>query len=536
MRAIHWVRSRQESEELSFWLSIVAYNPKDRSLSNQMYLFYLLVFFSIWWFIVLVWFANTGGMLLSLLFPMAEMNGAVGIELVVLLIWFLTMLFMALLKSPVAFSEEDAYIVCQMPLSPRKLVLRWSFLPWVKSLIPFLIVAMALGFSLADVTLKAEGIADPSIFAYILDGLRAALVLIPIHLAGFALTWANGVWFMTHRRREAGWIFPILTLIGVGAPLTLGILASFDVALPGVLGTVGSLMPAVLLAGFGAGGLGRILLIGSLIALIVVILMNLSAARFSASQAAQETQTQVTNRELKRYGFSSQVHNRRVQQRLGMSQRAKWQPKWTGAAALIWKDILGIRREINISYFYRVMTFIAVGLGLVFIQSLGGRIIMILTWAMQAGKFLTSRLREDMAHWTISRQQPLDSTWWILADLSFSSVVILLTSLLGMVGGALLSGSSPLAEMLSLPGMILSIAGVSAIMIFRHSHIDLLMTGQVPGINEIGVLIAAAAAAVPMVVYSVLPGWAGVILGFLASLFIAEMVIAASRKAFQAID
>ena len=84
--------------------------------------------------------------------------------------------------------------------------------------------------------------------------------------------------------------------------------------------------------------------------------------------------------------------------------------------------------------------------------------------------------------------------------------------------------------------MILSIAGVSAIMIFRHSHIDLLMTGQVPGINEIGVLIAAAAAAVPMVVYSVLPGWAGVILGVLASLFIAEMVIAASRKAFQAID
>ena len=141
-----------------------------------------------------------------------------------------------------------------------------------------------------------------------------------------------------------------------------------------------------------------------------------------------------------------------------------------------------------------------------------------------------------MAHWTISRQQPLDSTWWILADLSFSSVVILLTSLLGMVGGALLSGSSPLAEMLSLPGMILSIAGVSAIMIFRHSHIDLLMTGQVPGINEIGVLIAAAAAAVPMVVYSVLPGWVGAILGFLASLFIAEMVIAASRKAFQAID
>ncbi len=109
MRAIHWIRSRQESEELSYWLSIVSYNPKDHSFSNRMYLVYLLVFFSIWWFIALVWFANTGGMLLTMLFPGAEMAGAVALELLVLLIWFLTVLFMALRRSPAAFLKKTLY-------------------------------------------------------------------------------------------------------------------------------------------------------------------------------------------------------------------------------------------------------------------------------------------------------------------------------------------------------------------------------------------------------------------------------------------
>ncbi|MBG0787859.1 MAG: hypothetical protein H0S79_22450, partial [Anaerolineaceae bacterium] len=177
MRAIHWIRSRQESEELSYWLSIVSYNPKDHSFSNRMYLVYLLVFFSIWWFMVLIWFANTGGMLLTMLFPGAEMARAVGLTLIVLLVWFFTMLYLALRRSPAAFSEEDAYMVCQMPLGPRKLVLRWSLLPWIKSLIPFLILAMALGFSLAEVSLKATGVVDPSIFEYVVEGVRAALVL-----------------------------------------------------------------------------------------------------------------------------------------------------------------------------------------------------------------------------------------------------------------------------------------------------------------------------------------------------------------------
>lgn len=536
MRAIHWIRSRQESEELSYWLSIVSYNPKDRSFSNRMYLVYLLIFFSIWWFIVLLWFANTGGMLLMMFFPAAEMSGAIGLELLILLIWFLTVLFLALRRSPVAFSEEDAYMVCQMPLAPRKLVLRWHLLPWIKSLVPFLILAMTLGFSLAEVSLKSAGIADRSIFVYVLEGLRAALVLIPIHWAAFALIWANGIWFMTHQRRGVGWLFPTLTMIVIGALGTLGILVSLGVTFSESLGSVALVLPAALKAGFGVGNLGETLIISGVTALAAVLMMAISAARFSASQAAQETKTQVTNRELRRYGFYAQVRDRRIQKRMGTARRTHWQPRWKGIAALIWKDILGIWRSFNISYFYQLMTFMGVGLGLVFIPSLGGRIILILTWALQASKFLTARLREDLAHWTITPQLPMKPMNWILADLSFSSFLVLLFGLLGMLGGAALGDQWPLAEMLSLPGMVLSMAGVSAAVVFRHSRIDLLMAGQAPGINEFGVLLVALSAGVPVMVYSFIPGPMGVVFSVMTSLFIAEMTIIAFKNAFSSIE
>ncbi|MBG0787860.1 MAG: hypothetical protein H0S79_22455, partial [Anaerolineaceae bacterium] len=278
------------------------------------------------------------------------------------------------------------------------------------------------------------------------------------------------------------------------------------------------------------------MIVSGIIALVIIILMVLSAGRFSASQAAHETKAQVADRELRRYGFSAQVRARRVQKRLGAARRAHWQPEWTGASALIWKDVLGTWRGFDISYFYRLMTFMGVGLGLVFIPTLGGRIILILTWALQASKFLTSRLREDLTHWTITRQQPFRPMNWILADLGFSSLLILFFGLLGMLGGAALGGQLPLAELLSLPGMIFSMAGASAAVIFRHARIDLLMAGQTPGINEFGVLLVALTAGVPVVIYSIVPGWLGVLFGVMASLFIAEMAATSFRKAYMSIE
>lgn len=536
MRALHWIRSRQELEELSYWLSLVSYNPKDQSLNNRIYLVYLLVFFSAWWFMVLVWFAGTGASLLALVFPSAILPGTIGLELIVLLIWFLTLMVLSLLRSPVTFSEEDAYLVCQMPLKPRGLVLRWSLMPWVRSVIPFLILAMVLGFSLAEVDLARQGVTDPDIFAYIVRGLRAALAMLPVHLAAFGLAWANGVWFMSRQRRKAAGIFPVVTIGVVGLLILSGALASFGGGVPSWMAAISGVLPAILRAGFTEGALGSALRIAGLADLVVILLLYLSAGRFSPSQAAQETQSQETNRNLRRYGFTNRVQDRKTQKRLGVVKRSTWLPRWQGSAAAIWKDLLQSWRSVTLSYLYHLLIFFSVGLGLVFISSLGGRIFLILTWALQATRFLTQRLREDLTHWALLRQLPLKPLDFILADLAFPGGLLLLVSLLGMAGGSLLGNQPLLSAGLSLPGMIASTAGVSAFMIFRHSRIDLLLSGQAPNINELGVFIAAVCAAIPVAVYSLLPGFAGAIGGMVVNILIGFIALNAAGNAFQHID
>ncbi len=84
--------------------------------------------------------------------------------------------------------------------------------------------------------------------------------------------------------------------------------------------------------------------------------------------------------------------------------------------------------------------------------------------------------------------------------------------------------------------MIFSMAGASAAVIFRHARIDLLMEGQTPGINEFGVLLVALTAGIPVLIYSFVPGWQGVVFGVMASLFIAEIATEFFRKAYKAIE
>ncbi len=44
-RALHRLRTRQETSELRYWLFLSAYDLQDKSLSNKLYLVYLLVFY-----------------------------------------------------------------------------------------------------------------------------------------------------------------------------------------------------------------------------------------------------------------------------------------------------------------------------------------------------------------------------------------------------------------------------------------------------------------------------------------------------------
>ena len=57
-QAINFLRGRQEKSDLRYWLSIVNYDPEERTFSNRIYLVYLIIFFTIWIFITLVYAAT----------------------------------------------------------------------------------------------------------------------------------------------------------------------------------------------------------------------------------------------------------------------------------------------------------------------------------------------------------------------------------------------------------------------------------------------------------------------------------------------
>ena len=45
-------------QQNGFWTTIVGYDPQDHSLSHRIYLIYVVIFFSLWWFAVLALIAD----------------------------------------------------------------------------------------------------------------------------------------------------------------------------------------------------------------------------------------------------------------------------------------------------------------------------------------------------------------------------------------------------------------------------------------------------------------------------------------------
>lgn len=536
MRAIHWIRSRQESEELSYWTSFVYFDPKDRSFNNRIYLVYLLIFFSVWWFIVIIWFAEAGAMLMTTIYPSSPVSLAVALVLVVILVWFVVSMIQFLRRSPVKFSAEDAHLVCQMPLNPQKLVLRWLAMPWFKSLVLFLLLAIVLAFSLARTELIESRITGQDLGGYFRLGFRAVLGMVPLHLALYSLSWALAVWFMKHQRKMGALLVVLAICLVVLVSMGSGIAATFNANLPCEFKALGSVMADGLRIGFSEGSLGSVLMVHWAAALIALVMLFFAAKGFSCSRAAQETREEVLQRNLRRYGFGESAQEKKVQRRLKLDRRAVWLPAWQGAPSFVWKDVLQSWRTVTLGKAFVLLGFFGAAVGLAILPSLSGRMLLILTWTLQASEFLTDRVRQDLAHWAIVRQLPIEHQRWIAADLALSGGIVMLISLIGLGLGGVILGQFPLVEALALPGMIAAVAGVSTFVVFRNARVDLLMSGQAPGVNEIGVIGGAVCAATPLIIYGWLPGLVGVLSAVLASGLIGYLALNIAMSGYRSIE
>src|SRR5512140_2556295 len=109
---------------LRYWLTPLGYDLRDQSLSNRIYLLYFCAFWSLW---ALAVFSILGSGLAQLL---GLLNAGPGPTLVALgeyglVLWGILMLWQVSRRSPFIFSEQDAYLLCQTPVSRGKVGLAW---------------------------------------------------------------------------------------------------------------------------------------------------------------------------------------------------------------------------------------------------------------------------------------------------------------------------------------------------------------------------------------------------------------------------
>jgi hypothetical protein len=530
MGCVNWLRSRQEKQEINYWLSF-AYDFKDKSLSNRLYLLYLIIFFSIWWFIVLVFFADAGASILTFLKPEAPVYGALALEIIILLFWWVITAFKAVWRSPVIFTEEDSYLVCQMPLKPQNIVLRWFIMPWIKNLIPVALLSATIGFSLAETIFVPAEFSSEMFANYFMYGVRILLFVTPIHLGLFLLVWAIGVWCLNNDRKILVVVISLAATLLIGSILLSLVFLSFEANIYLPYQKFLEVSKNIFLTGFTAGEILNGLLVGWLFALITLLILLTTSANFSPSRSAQETRFGARIKSLMRYGLFAQAKEIKEAKRLRIKAPVFWQPHWENGLAMVWKDILQNLRIFRLSRIYNFFIILTSMVSFVFFDTFTTRLPIIAVWTIQAGKITSERVKNDLSRWLIIKGLPLSQSKWMLFDLLFPFSLVGFWSITGMIIGAILSKTLPVYEMLLLPGMIAMAAGISIFDIGRRSRTSLLIRGQVPQISQLGKIGSVVIVCLPLLFILVAPGFFGGFASILSSIILGWIALKVSIMA-----
>lgn len=534
MHAVHWLRSRQEERELSYWLSIVAYDQHDRSFSNRIYLIYLIIFFGAWLFVTLAFFASGGAIFLELINPVDPGQAALFLQILSLGLWSVYGCWRALHRSPVVFSEQDEVLLCQTPVGRRMVTLRWLFMPWVKSGLAFWFLAVILGFSMAETFLPGPMSAS-RIPEYSLFGLRAVGVIIPIHLALYILQWIVGI-NRLQKDEDHNWsnwliipltiLFFILLLAGTIPPAS-----NFS--------NLWSQIAAVLLSPFKAGlipgNYGLSLLGCWLIVFIALGIMVWRSTDFSLSRAAQETHEISTLETAQRYGFSSYAKQLQDEKSLGVMQSPARLPSFAGPRALIWKCLLQTWRVFRFSSILGWVWIFLIMLGYPLLPDPGSRFLAICFWVIQMGQMSIRQIHNDLSHWSLFRQLPISGNDFLLFDLFPAYVLLFLISFSGLVVGSIIFNLPVNNLALLLPGLIAAIVCISAFDVFRQARSNLLILGTAPGVSAIGFLLGLIIAVIPLLPLVFLKGAIGSGLAILVSLGLAALAFSMAIRSYRSI-
>jgi hypothetical protein len=280
MNAVWLVRSRQLSSRMRFWTTIVGYDPRDHSLSHRIYLIYVVIFFSLWWFAVLALIADWVARIFLQFNGLSPVQIAISLIVYTLLIDAFLRCFRYARRSPFVFSGEDAVLICQTPVNRSQVALAWLIGDWLPSGLPYWAGVVTLSFACQQLA-APTGMSWSDLPIYILEGLRLVSIILPLHLALMTFTYMFGA---LRLRRDKDLLHLRLIPMAVG----LGILMLFIFS-PISIQLILKPIYYFLQTGFGEDYWVVGLFLVVLLALLNILLLYLASTKLNLSRAAQES-------------------------------------------------------------------------------------------------------------------------------------------------------------------------------------------------------------------------------------------------------
>jgi len=524
MRPVWMVRSRQIAQNLSFWLIVIGYNPRDRSLSHRIYLVYASIFMSLWGFSMLLMAAGAAATVLTLAGTGSPGQAATQISLSILVIWFLYQLWQVSRRSPFVFSEEDAYLICQTPVRRSFVAISWFLGDWFLRALPFWALGVTFGFAMVETRLGGN-VELSDFFPYIASGLHALSVFFPLHLGLLAILWALGA-LRLQGNRERRWM-PRLALIVI--ILAIGSLIS-GIIKPEIAGLIAPVERVILWplryplqAGFSLYAWTSGMVVASGIAVLGLAALAITGEGLNLSRAAQESTRREKLQTAQRYGMTDLAREMKQRDRLGIGRSPTRLPARPGLWVLPWKDVLQSRYGIGLGQIWNWLVLLGISTGLLLAPDFGSGLFVLAFWIIAVAQRTTSRIRADLANWWMLRSLPFSAERLLLTELAIPWSLVVGIGWLGILfGGAGLGSFRPMAVLL-IPPVCMIFSLVAAYDILRQSKVEMLLNGNAPGISALTVVGGVVCLFIPagmILTLNQLP-WIGAFLAILMSLLTA---------------
>jgi len=484
MKTAWFLRSRQILVSLRFWVAITGYDIRDHSRSGRIYLLYLIFFFSAWGLAVLAMVSAAVARGLFQFFPEEPAFGSVILLAGAMFIWLVYSLINASRRSPIHFSSEDAVLICTTPITRSEVVFTWLASEVIISGIPFWVLGIILGFSLADIASSGSPFWE-NIPLYVSKGIHFFPLIALLHFGLFSLVWAFGCWRLQNGQKRKGliWISLFIGLV-VLAAIVDGLLSGSSALLFSQV----ILSPYMAAAGLSSYVPGLLSVLA--LALIGPIFLWVSSRRFNLSYAAQETERHQgglvllpTDREIN--------DDISIKERLGKGHSPSRMNAYPGAYVLLWKNWLQILRSSNFSTVMEWFMLMGLAVGALFAPDWPSRSLLAVYWIVNGLQLASRRLRKDLGNWLLfqSLPLPLPSRMWL--EILPAIVGITLTSWIALIIAQSIGWAAPpwIVYLIMLPFSAV-VCAVAELDVLRQTRSEHLLTGRIPAPGIIAVLFA----------------------------------------------